>query len=214
MTDSFGTIVARWQVEQAILSTLQAIPPSPATAPTIVYYLAEVERQMGLSPRTLPLPPGPNSYRGGTDGVTMMAEWLPMIHAIAQPIGKVEYLDRYTAAQPYKLQMLCTVGDDDEDMARMIADAYGAAVARALLDFGALGGLASGTMLTAAPSVAPLDARDARQVMRSSLTLETLIAPVFTVGAPSVWTADPYAPPAAEPQVQTVTTTVTAQPIG
>lgn len=210
MGDGFGTIVSRYQVEQAVLTVLQSTPPG-GSGPLIVYYLAEVERQNGLAAQTLPIPPGQNSYRGGVDGDTLMAEWFPMITVIAQPSGKANYLDRYTVEQTYSIKILATVGDDDEDTARMISDHYGAAIAKALIDFGSLGGIATGTRLVDSPSVAPLDSQ-ARQVLRSTVTFETLIAPVFTTQTPEVWPASPYATPTDWPAVQTVDITVTAVP--
>lgn len=208
MSATFGTITSLYQVEQAVLSTLQTPPPG-GTGPLLIYYLAEVERQNNLAAQTLPVPPGPSSYRGGVDASTMMAEWFPMVTVVAQPVGAPNYLDRYTVGQTYRVMLHATVGDDNEDTARMIADHYGAALAKLLIDFGNLGGVATNTRMTASPSTALLDAQ-ARQVLRSTVTFETMIAPAFTVQTPETWPASPYTVPTAWPTVQAVDVTVSA----
>lgn len=213
MSDQFGTIVTRWQVEQALIAVLQQPPPSPATGPALVYYLAEVERQMGLPAQTLGAPPGASSYRGGADALTMQPEWFPMVTIVAEPDGAPEYLDAYTVGQSYRARAVCYVGNDSEDTARMVADGYGAAVARCILDFGSLGGLSAQTRLISAPSTEPLDGQNVRQVMVCTVGFSVLIAPVFTLGAPSVWQASPYSAPGSLPTVQTTDVTVAAQPL-
>lgn len=211
MTDQFGVILGRTQIEQAIITLLQS-PPPQVTQPRIVYYLAAVERAAGLTPRTLPIPPGPSSYKGGVDARTLRAEWMPMIHVLCQPAGDAERLDKFTYAQAYQLEIVCTYGDDDEDTARMVADHYGAAVAKLIIDEGSLGGIATDTAVTRAADVELLDANENRQVCRSTVMIDTLIAPILTVGGPVVWGQDPYAPPADWPTVETVNVTITAVP--
>lgn len=211
MSDSLGTLVSLWQVEQALIGVLQDPPPTPATMPRVTYYLAEVERQTGLPPQTLPLPPGPSSYRGGVDADTMMAEWFPMITVIVEPDGAPQYLDGYTVSQVLRAQVVAKTGDDSEDTARMIADAYGAAIARCVLDAGTLGGVAAQTRLTSGPTTSLLDAANARQVVICTVEFSILIAPMFTLGAPLSWAASPYTTPPALPEVQTTDATIVAQ---
>lgn len=213
MTDQLGTIFSRSQLEQAVIDTLQQFPEPGGTAPRIVYYLAQMERTQGLTPRTLKPPPGPRSYRGGVDANTMEPEWFPMIHVLAQPTGKAEPFTQYEYGQAYDLQVISTVGDNDEDQARLIADGYAGAVARALADRGSLGIGASGTQITRLGDVQLLDPVNARQVCRTTVRLTTLIAPVMTVGAPSSWADDPYQDPGQLPTVTEVNVTVAAQPI-
>lgn len=208
---TFGVIVSRNQIEAAVLSLLSSPPPASGSSyPLVAYYLAEIERQSGLAAKTFPLPPGPSSYRGGADAMTMLAEWFPMYSVVVQS-QSTEYLDRFNLAATYKLQVTATVADDSEDTARLYADGLGAAAAKALMDFGSLGGIASSTMLTDAPDIAFLDARDARQVARSTVTAMVSVMPVLQLATPQTWGADPYVDPTAWPTVQTVSTTVTAQ---
>lgn len=207
---AFGVIFSRYQLERAILSTLQTPPPG-ATASLLAYYVAESERQQGLAPQTIPLPPGPSSYRGGVDAGTLMAEWFPMVTVTAQPAGDAQRLDRYTLAQAYEAQVVCTAGDDSEQAARMVADAYGASVAKLIMDFGTLGIGATDTRVTRMADIALLDATNARQVCRATVHVQTLIAPALETSPPSAWPASPYTPAAQWPTVQTVNNvTVTA----
>lgn len=209
MTDVFGPIISRWQVEQAVLNVLQNPPASGLTSPRLVYYLAEIERQNSLGAQTLPVPPGPNSYRGGVDTVTLQAEWFPMLTVVAQPAGKPVAVDTFTYAQSYEISVTATVGDDNEDTARMIADHYGAAVVAAILQNGSLGIGATTTMLARMPSAELLSAVT-RQVLRSVAVFTTTIAPAVTNAGPTSWQSNPYSDPSSLPAVDTVNVTVAA----
>lgn len=213
--DQFGPLVSRWSVEQAIIGLLSS-PPSivSTTYPLIAYYLAEVERQTGLAPRTLPLPPGPKSYQGGVDALTLQAEWMPMVHVIVQPDGAAMMMDTGTYGQRFECQVVSTAGDDNENTARMVADHYAAAIAGIIAHHGSLGAGATGTTLVETGVVRLLDPEEARQVAQSSVVFSTLIAPMFWTAAPTVLPADPYQQATSWPTVQQVDVTVTARPIG
>lgn len=207
MSDEFGPIVSRWQVEQAVIAALNT-PPAGSQFSLLAYYLAEVERQTGLPAQTIPLPPGPDSVRGGIDADTFLPEWMPVIHTLCQPSGSTEKLDPYTFAQPYQIQVVCTVGDDDEDQARMFADSYCAAIGALLAQNGTLSGLAIGTQIDTFGQTELLDDHNARQVARSTLTMSALIGPVVSRGGPNMWPSSPYMTPPTWPTVSTVDVTV------
>lgn len=210
--DEYGPLVSRWQVEQAVLNTLQQPPANDVTYPRVVYYLAEVERMNGLAPRTIPLPPGANSYRGGADFDTMQAEWFPMIHVVANPVGNAEAVDPATYGQAYQVQVAATVGDDDEDTARMYADHYGIAITGCLLQKGSLGGISSSTILERMPNTELL-ASGARQVARSVMEFTTTVVATVGTSGPTSWPDDPYDDAPVWPVVNEVNVTLTAKPI-
>lgn len=211
MSDVFGPLIEPWAIEQAALSVLSTPPPGGSAA-RVVYYLAEKERQLGLPPRTLKVPPGPSSYRGGVDADTFEAEWFPILHVVVTPADNAEQLDPMQYAQRFQIEVTATAGDDDENLARRLANALAVAAAKALLDHGSLGIGATNTYLLHGPSPSLL-APTKRQVIRSKVDLVTFVAPTLRVGAPPSWTDDPYDDPAPLPTVETVNVTVIADPI-
>ncbi len=212
MADELGTIVSHWQIEQAVINTLQQPPPG-GTFPRLVYYLAELERLNGLGPQTLPVPPGANSWRGGVDNFTFEAEWFPVVHVVVRPFGAPERMDPGEYMQVYEINVTATVGADDENWARQIAFHYGAAIAKTVMDQGSLGISATNTVLTNYGTPALLDPVNSRQVVRITVGFGTLIAPILTTGAPSTWQLNPYESPGQYPTVSTINPTVTAVPI-
>lgn len=207
MTDVFGPLISRSSIDQAILNLLST-PPETGAAALILYYLAAVERQMELPARTLPQPPGPSSYRSEVDFETFQAEWLPLIGVDSQPTGRIERHEGGEYGQWYETRVAVIVGDDDEDLARMFADAYAIAVAAAILQNGSLGGIATETRLVNAPIVEYVNP-DVRQVSRATVTLQTYVQPILIeyAGKPVSWPADPYGIPTGYPEVQTVDVT-------
>lgn len=205
----FGRLVSRASIVQAIL-TLLTEPPEPGAAPLLLYYLADVERQLGLTPKSLGMPPGPSSYRSEVDFETFQAEWLPLIGVDAQPTGRVERHEGGEYGQWYLVQACAIAADDDEDQARIYADAYAIALAAAVVQNGSLGGIADRTVLTTAPNVEYVNP-DVRQVSRATVQLQTYVQPVLVeyAGKPVSWPADPYAVPEDWPEIETVTTTET-----
>lgn len=188
----FGTLVSPWALERAAIATLQSPPTESTTDPRLVYYLAELERQMGLAAQTLGQPPGPSSYRGGVDADTIQAEWMPCLHVIVSPKGKTENLDAETVAATFTVEVAATAGADDEDQARMLAYCYGLAATACLVQRGSFGlDAVVSTMVTAAPSTRLLDPT-VRQVVRATSQLETMVAPIMSRTGPTDWPAAPY----------------------
>jgi hypothetical protein len=204
MGDQFGAIFSPWQLETAVVNTLQGVPPG-GQAPRLVYYLAAVERAVGLAPQTLPVPPGPSSYRNDADTVTQMAEWFPMVHVVCKLLGDGEWIQQGVWQQRYTLEVTATFGDDDPDWARQVAGHYSVALARAIADYGSLGIGATHTRLVRGPTPAEfLNAGSARQVSQSTVRFETLVAPALVVSAPLDWAFPPYTS-GAFPTVETIT---------
>lgn len=212
----FGPITpVAWTVEQGVLSTLQNPPPPnfnvTPTLPRFVYYLAEYERQNGLPAKSLGQPPGPKSYRGGVDANTMMPEWFPMLHVQAQPQRTAERVAPTEYVQWYDFAIVATAGDDDEDRARMVAGAYAAAAGLCVLQKGDLGIGATSTVMTRMPNTELLNPDDVRQVVRSTVQFQTLIALVAQQNGPNQWPLDPYATPPEWVEVESIGIDVIAE---
>lgn len=212
-TSTFQNLVSRGAVEQAVLSLIQT-PPAGSTYPLIVYYLAEVERQLGLAAQTILVPPGSASYRGGVDFDTFEQEWQPVITVAAQPTGEAERYDsdgKY--GQWYEIQVAATVTAGDEDSARVLADQYGAALAGLLLQQGGLGTrtdsdgstitFAEKTVLRVAPRVEYPNPK-LRRLLRSIVLVESFVQGVFAEAGPGSFGTNPYTAPGALPNVSTV----------
>ena len=206
MTDAFGIFVSPWDVERAVINVLRTPPPGGAQA-LLVYYVAEWERNEGLTARTIPQPPGTDSYRGGVDADTMQAEWFPMVHVVVQPDSGPTMLDTFTYGQTFRTTITATYGDDDEKTARMVAQAYAICAAKLMVDQGGLGIGVTHTAITRMPTLSLL-APSNRQVLRSVVELESSVMPVLTQGGPNIWQPDAYDSPLAFPTVETVNITV------
>lgn len=212
MGDVFGPFVGRNVIEQAVLSMFQQ-PPEGSQSPLLVYYLAVVERQQGLAPESIKLPPGPSSYRGGVDVGTGMPEWFPMLTVNVKPTGLPE-ASGHSYGQWFEIKIYATVGDDDEDAARILADQYGIAIAGLIKQNGALGGIVNDMRWTGYPDVEIPDP-DVRQIVRSVNTFQAYVETVLTnTGPPLAFNADPYQAPGDWPTVETVDVTVDAIPPG
>lgn len=209
-TDQFGPSVGPWTIEGAALASLQDPPAYGLSSPRLVYYLADQERQMGLAAQTLPVPPGPSSYRGGVDAGTLQAEWFPMLHVNVSPMGTPDRPDMLTYGQRWQVTVTATHGDDDPSVARMVAESYGAAVALLFTQYGSLGIGATDTTITQFPRPELLNPVNARQVCRTTVVFETYTAPVAVKRGPVSWPDDPYTAPGDWPQVTTVNVTVDA----
>jgi hypothetical protein len=213
MSDQFGTIFSRTQLEQAVLNVLQSPPPG-RTAPLIVYYLAEVERTLSLAARTIPVPPGPSSYRGtaDTEGRTLMAEWFPELIVECEPSGDAQMFASNGIVQRYAVDVSATVGDDDEDIARLFAGAYGAAITRLIVDNPLLGGAAVDTVPLEASRVELLEST-IRQVARSVSPFECVVMVASLDDPPVSWQTDPYMTPGDVPTVETTSGVIVAVPV-
>jgi hypothetical protein len=200
--DVFGPLISARTVRRTVLNLLRDYPANGGTAPLLVYYLAEVERQHQLAPQTLAQP---GTYRGGTDWTAWSDDDLPAVIVIVKPIGAPEYIDQSVIAQWFQIQIGAIVQRETEAEARTFADCYGIALAGAVIQNRGLGPnpydssqrLATETELTDYPDADfAMDATTGREIMRSVVTFRTLIAPVLTAwNGPTQYADDPYAPP-------------------
>lgn len=207
MADIYGALIARGDVEHAALKVLST-PPDGSTYPLLAYYLAERERQQHLKPRTLPLPPASDSYRGGLDFNAYAQDLCPMVIAVAQVIGPPERKEDARYGQWFSLQVGVIVVAADEDSTRALADEYGIALTAAIAQNGSLGKFATSTNLTGYPVTEFLDPTK-RRLMRSVATFETYVEGV--VGerqGPQDYGRDPYAIPPGLPTVASVGVTL------
>ena len=123
----FGALVSPWSVEQGVLTTLKT---------WVDTYLAVVEREQGLRPKTLERPPTPESIHGGTaEAIAWAEEELPALIVVVEPEGEPEVSASVGYVQGFEVQVWCVVNGKDgaelllpEESARMQASHYGAAV--------------------------------------------------------------------------------------
>lgn len=208
----FGRLVTRRDVELAAVSFLQTWVPT---------YVAELERQGGLAPQTVPLPPDPNlSYRGGLDFDTWEPAWSPVFIVVAQPTGAPQradgagnYLQTFSLNVGVNFQFsgatMPSLGVIEEDSARQYADILGMAACAAMLQHGGLGNWADGsfvaleTWMTEYPKTS-FPFADERRITRCQFTLMSVVQNVVTEAAgPKVPAGNPYASPPDLPLVTT-----------
>ena len=98
-----------------------------------MYWLADIERNHNLAPRTIKPPPGPSSWRGEIDWETLSSEWMPLIGVAARPIGAAE---RYSAGtvQPYEISVRAYVQNAAADKPTRLTREVIRKKARALAD--------------------------------------------------------------------------------
>jgi hypothetical protein len=147
--DLFGQFISPEDVIDAAVETLRTWLPT---------YMAEVERQKGLQPRTIPRPPTPESYHGGVDLETWVGADTPEVMVLAKPSGPPErFASSYTQGYTLTVGCLCigtgsTLAERPEDDARIVASYLGAAT-MLLVQQPALGGLTERLVMIAAPDV-------------------------------------------------------------
>jgi|SRR6185437_478813 len=218
----FGRLVTRRDVEIAIVSFLETWVPT---------YVGEIERQGGLEPRTIPMPPDPSlSYRGGLDFNTWEASWTPTFIVNAQPFGAPMRVDASgTYVQEFELAVgvnvqysgatMPSLGPLEEDSARGYADMLGMAACAAMLQHGGLGAWPDGSsvsydtwMVEYPRTVFPFP--DERRVCRAQFVVNAMIANVVTAAAgPRTPAQNPYAAPGDLTVVDAVGIEVDAFPI-
>jgi hypothetical protein len=204
----FGRLVSPWDIEVAVLTTLRTWMPS---------YLGEISRQQAPLQTRLP---APGSYVGSPDLEAWAQEDNPCVIVVVNPEGDPERTSD-GIFQTYRAQVAVVILDDDPDQARMMASFYGAAVMGAITQRGSLGGIATGTVLTGAPTLSLPD-EDERGIY---LCLTTFAVTVCPIVQPSAGPAVPTPPDSPEyggnpdmpwgdfPTVQTTDLTVTGEPI-
>ena len=160
MTEVFAPMIGPWNVEQAVLTVLKEWMPT---------YLAELERENGLTRKALGRPPAPESYHGGLDWQSVIQDRCPEVIVICNPLGEPERSANFYM-QNFEVQVGCVVfseeGSNPEDHARRNAGLF--ATATMLLgQHGKLSwseGLASieETLLVGAPKVEFHESEDRR----------------------------------------------------
>lgn len=210
-----GVLAGAETVKQATIQLLSSPPTdvngdAVGTTPLIVSYLAEVERQAGLRPGTLPTPPAADSFYGGVDFESWTQDLLPSIVVVADPVEEPIRFGTGAIGQWFEMQIAAVVQGDNEDAAQAIAAHYGTAIMGAVMQSGYL----DGTELTVAPKVELLEDNMGRVFAMSVLTVRAFLEQVvdaFTGPAPPVdWPSDPYTPPPDWPTVETVSIDVEA----
>lgn len=217
--DIFGPLIGAHAVRRTVINLLREYPANGGTAPLLVYYLAEVERQNSMAPQTLGQP---GTYRGGTDWTVWDDDDLPAVIVTAKPIGAPEYLDQSDIGQWMQIQVGCVVKRETEAEARVHADSWGIALTGAILQNRGLGPnpydssqrLATETELTDYPDADfAVDATTSREIMRSVATFRSLIAPVLTAwNGPTQYADAPYDFPGNWPEITDVNVDLTAVP--
>jgi hypothetical protein len=122
-----GALVSPWDVEQGVLGTLKT---------WLDTYLAVVEREHGLRPKSLERPPTPESIHGGTvEAIAWADDELPSVIVIVEPEGEPEVSASVGYVQGFEVQVWCVAMGKDgveqllpEESARLQVSHYGAAV--------------------------------------------------------------------------------------
>jgi hypothetical protein len=213
MTDAiFGPSIGDPQVEAAVLDTLRTWLPT---------YLWRTERANGLLRGTIPHPPTPESYRGGLDFLDWQQDECPTVIVVVNPVHEPERAGSIGYSQWFETQIGAVIVHDDPDITRLLTGYYGVAIQQAILQNGALGGIASRTIMTASPKLEYQDP-DQRIDLQAAATFEVMVSPTVTdQGGPDVpepgdspqYGGSPDAPYTDWPTVETTDATVTAEPI-
>jgi hypothetical protein len=225
MADTFGPLISDETVQDAVLALL-SLPPTddngdPAGgSPLLVYYLAEIERQVGLIQQTLE---PPLVYRGGTDFEVYQGDQSPTVVVVVKPTGAPERFEAGSYGQRFEIQAGVILQGSDQDDGRLRARYYGLAMAAVIAQNADLGPnpydsslkLASETHMTAFPVAEfAADENTSRQIMRSVVSFETLVMPVVVSWAgPESFPTSPYTVPSPWPTVSEVDVTVTDEPL-
>ncbi len=189
----YGIGYGRGDLEQHVIQTLQD---------WIVPYIADYERQKGLTARSLPVPPTPQSIHGGIDFTTFSSELMPEIIVVAQPRGDAERSQDGTYGSWYTVEVGAIVYvEGDQDRTRLLADAYGTALEKLIPQQGAWGQnpdgepFATRTRLRTAYGVVFPDV-EVRDIVRATVGAETFVWQLVSdfIG-PLEPPADPYAVP-------------------
>jgi hypothetical protein len=200
----FGRIITPRDVENQVILALQTWVPT---------YIAEVERQSGLAPHTIPPPPDENlSYRAGFDFETWEQAWSPVFIAHITPQGEPErQYGNGTYLQPFKIDIAVNFvvtnevvalapaqGGLIEDSARHYAGLLGTAACAGILQHGRMGTWDDGspfslkTVMTQYPNtVFPYP--ENRRICRTVFSVLTLVDYVVAEGyGPAQVPFNPY----------------------
>lgn len=200
----YGLGSGRGDIEEQVIRTLRD---------WIVPYVADYERQNELNPRTLPVPPTPESIHGGIDFVTFSAELFPELIVVVQPTGPVErYGEDGTYGQWFSVDVAAIVTvEGDQNLTRGLADAYGEILQKLIPQQGAFGFKADGVsdfaVRTRLESAYSLEFQDetVRDIMRATVMARTFIEDLVSdYEGPRVPPVDPYAVPIPLPLIDRV----------
>lgn len=218
MADEFGPLISEETVQDAVLALLSTAPFG-GSAPLVVYYLAEIERQVGLAQQALD---APLVYRGGTDFEVWQGDESPTIIVVVEPENEPEIPEPGVYGQRFEINAGVILRSEEENDARWRARYYGLAIAAAIAQNAHLGTnpydnslkLATETIMTRSPvTTFAADSNTSRNIMRSVVTFETLVMPTLVAwSGPKNFPASPYTPPGDWPVIDTVNVTVDAVP--
>lgn len=211
MTSIFGPLIAPWNVEQAVLSTVHT---------WIGTYLAELERQNNLKVGDLPRPA---SFNGGLDFLSFQQDETPAVITTCEPFGEPELIGSGEYNQWYAIELGCVLITGSEHDAREAAGLYAAALAGIGVQPHSCtwGGIAGRTRLVGAPVVKFVDP-DIRTVVLGSVSFHSFIQAVVSEAAgpdaptppgSSQYPGSPDVPWTPWPTVSTVSVAVSGEPI-
>lgn len=193
MSSIFEPIVDGGMVEAAARDTIQE---------WIETYLAEVERQRGLKPRSLPKP---RSYSVATVLEKWPEDQLPAVVLVSTGIAdrpRRKGSGGYDV--PWALGIGVVVSARNQEAANSLAKRYTAAIRTLLLQHPSMGGFATGVEWMD-ESFDDVPAEKRRTLAGGIVTFRVDIAnAVNAQGGPATVPADPYAVPAGWPTADTV----------
>lgn len=157
MPGYLGRLTTRWDVERAIIQTIEL---------HLQTYLTEMWTQ---HPSANDLPRvNEMTVSGGLDFETWMPERGPGVIVNAKPTDESIQLGSGQYLQWYDVTLATVVQAGDEDEARRLADLYGAAVAALIVQHGDLAGISQNTTMTSSPSATFPDPDERRFAMSES----------------------------------------------
>lgn len=121
VSPAIGPILVRWQVEQAVVATLNT---------WLGQYLTEVERQLGKAQGAIERPA---AICGSLDNMQGEAENTPAVLVVAQPTGENYRSGSGELNEWYLIKVISICIQGNETDARLLADVYGAATQAAVL---------------------------------------------------------------------------------
>ena len=203
-TSIYGTIVGRDGLENQILRTLRV---------WMVPYVADVERQQGLPPKSTPIPPTPESFTGGVDFETWEQDLSPQIITVVNPYGEVERFDGGAYGSWFEVQVAAGVYAQSQDDARILAGIYGTALQALLTEQGDFGlrattdgwrGYAERTRMIEAARVEWMNP-DTRAQILTIVSVHTYLSGIADdFAGPAIPPVDPYALPEAWPEADKI----------
>jgi hypothetical protein len=158
-------IVTRWDIEQAVVLTLQShlqdyVDLVVSQHPSIEQPIPNVLRE---------------TIYGGADFQTWQPALNPGVIVEAEPVGDAVMFGSGDVVQWHELTIGVLAQGGDEDHARQIVDMYGAAVMAAIEQHGDLSEMSQNTVLIATPHVDFIDP-DERRFMQSETVFHALIS--------------------------------------